>query len=63
MPNIIRCFEKIGVNFKSIIHIDSDTVRSDIDYFLSNNDKIIYFVTLDLKDNIIDLVKELRLFW
>ena len=44
LPNIIKCFSKIGIKFKSIIHIDEDIQRSDVDYFLSNNDKIIYFL-------------------
>lgn len=44
LPNIIRCFEKIGINFKNIIYIDDNTLKSDIDYFITNNDKIMYFL-------------------
>ncbi|MBR5369985.1 MAG: Type 1 glutamine amidotransferase-like domain-containing protein [Bacilli bacterium] len=44
LPNIIRCFNRIGIDFKSIIHVNSNTLRSNIDDFLLNNNKILYFL-------------------
>lgn len=44
LPNIINCFNKIQIKFKSIIHVDDDTLKSEIDCFLSNNDKIVFFL-------------------
>ena len=44
LPNIIRCFEKIGISFKNIIHVDINTTRDKIDNFLSTNNKILYFL-------------------
>ncbi len=44
LPNIIRCFNKIGISFKNIIHVKDNTLRSDIDSFLSNNNKVFYFL-------------------
>ena len=28
LPNIIRCFKKIGISFKNIIHIDINNTRN-----------------------------------
>lgn len=44
LPNIIRCFNKIGINFKSIIHVNENTKRNNIDSFLLNNNRILYFL-------------------
>ena len=44
LPNIIRCFNKIGIKFNSIIHIDESTLKSDVNYFYNNNDKIMIFL-------------------
>lgn len=44
LPNIIRCFNKIGINFKNTIHISNNTVRNEVDEFLSNNNKVLYFL-------------------
>ena len=43
LPNIIKCFNKIGIKFNSIIHIDESTLKSDVNYFYNNNDKIMIF--------------------
>lgn len=44
LPNIIRCFNKIGINFKNTIHISNNTTRNEVDEFLSNNNKVLYFL-------------------
>ena len=44
LPNIIRCFSKIGISFKNIIHVDINTTRDKIDDFLSTNNKVLYFL-------------------
>ena len=44
LPNIIRCFKKIGISFKNIIHVDINTTRNELDEFLSNNNKVLYFL-------------------
>ena len=44
LPNIIRCFNKIGINFKSIIHVNENIKRNNIDNFLLNNNRILYFL-------------------
>ena len=44
LPNIIRCFKKIGISFKNIIHIDINTTRNELDNFLATNNKILYFL-------------------
>ena len=44
LPNIIKCFNKIGINYKNIIQVNENTLRSDIDKFISNNNKIVYFL-------------------
>lgn len=44
LPNIIRCFNKIGISFKNIIHIDINTTRNELDNFLSTNNKVLYFL-------------------
>ena len=44
LPNIIRCFDKIGIKFKDILLVNKNTDKSKLDYFLSKNDKIMYFL-------------------
>jgi peptidase E len=44
LPNILRCFNKIGIKFNSVIHIDEETLKSDIDSFYNDNSKIVYFL-------------------
>ena len=44
LPNIIRCFDKIEINFKNILFINDKTLKSEIDSFISKNDKILYFL-------------------
>ena len=59
LPNIIKCFSKIGIKFKDIIHIDGNTLKSDVDCFLSNNDKIIYFLMGGNPYTQFDIIKSL----
>ena len=44
LPNILRCFNKIGIKFNSVIHIDEDILKSDLDSFYNDNNKIVYFL-------------------
>ena len=44
LPNIIRCFDKINIKFKNIMHVSSQTTKYDVNEFLSKNEKIIYFL-------------------
>lgn len=44
LPNIIRCFDKTGISFKNILYVSNETSKEELDSFLSNNDKILYFL-------------------
>ena len=44
LPNILRCFNKIGIRFNSVIHVDEETLKSDLDSFYTDNNKIVYFL-------------------
>ena len=44
LPNIIRCFDKINIHFKDVIYVSSNTSKEEVDSFISNNDKLIYFL-------------------
>ncbi len=44
LPNILKCFNKIGIIFNSVIHLDNSTLKSDLDLFINNNQKIVYFL-------------------
>ena len=61
LPNIIRCFNKIGISFKNIIHVNKNTLRSDIDSFLSNNDKILYFLMGGNPYTQMEIIKKLNM--
>ena len=65
LPNILRCFNKIGIRFNNVIHVDKETLKSDLDSFYDDNNKIVYFLmggnsysqlkiidSLDMRDNI-----------
>ena len=43
-PNIIRCFKKINIIFKSVIDIDIKTTKDEVNTFLKENDKYIIFL-------------------
>ena len=61
LPNIIRCFNKIGISFKNIIHVNENTLRSDIDSFLSNNNKILYFLMGGNPYTQMEIIKKLNM--
>ena len=44
LPNILRCFDKIGITFKSLLYIDENTTKNELDEFIEINKKIIYFL-------------------
>ncbi len=44
LPNILRCFNTIGISFKGVIIINEETLKSDLDSFFNDNDKIVYFL-------------------
>ena len=61
LPNIIRCLNKIGINFKSIMHIDNSTLKSDIDDFYKNNDKILIFLMGGNPYTQLEIIKDLEI--
>ena len=61
LPNIIKCFKKIGIIFKNIMHVDEDTFRSDVDYFLSNNSNILFFLMGGNPYSQLEIIKELNM--
>ena len=44
LSNIIRCFDKVDIAFKDVIDVDNNTSKEEIDDFINNNDKILYFL-------------------
>ena len=61
LTNIIRCFKKIGIEFKDIIRIDNNTTRNDLDNFLLNNDKIVYFLTGGNPYTQLEIIKKINM--
>ncbi len=44
LPNILRCFDKIDISFKDILYINNETTKEDVDNFIAQNNKILYFL-------------------
>ena len=44
LTNIINCFKKLKINFKNILYVSESTTRKELDTFIKNNKKIIYFL-------------------
>ena len=44
LPNIVRCFNKIGISFKEILDVDNNIEESDIEEFYKSNNKILIFL-------------------
>lgn len=44
LPNILRCFDKIGITFKKVLYIDENTTKKETDDFIESNEKILYFL-------------------
>ncbi len=44
LPNIIKCFEKVDIEFKEIIDIENDVEKNDIENFINRNNKYIFFL-------------------
>ena len=44
LPNILRCFDKIGITFKKILFIDENTTKNELDSFIELNKRILYFL-------------------
>lgn len=44
LKNILKCFENIGISFRSILDIEENTRKIEVDEFIKNNDRIIYFL-------------------
>ena len=44
LPNILRCFDKIDISFKGILYINNETIKEDVDNFIAQNNKILYFL-------------------
>ena len=61
LPNIIKCFNKIGIKFNNVIHIDENTIKSDVNYFYNNNDKVIIFLMGGNPYTQMEYIKDLEL--
>ena len=61
LPNIIKCFKIIGIDFKNIIHVNEDTLKSDVDYFLNNNSNIIFFLMGGNPYSQLEIIKKLNM--
>ncbi len=59
LPNIIRCFNKIGIKFNSIMYIDEKTLKSDLDDFYNHNNKIVIFLMGGNPYTQMDFIKKL----
>ena len=61
LPNILRCFKKIGILFKNVINVDETTLKNDLDLFLTNNEKIVYFLMGGNPYTQLDIINNLNL--
>ena len=61
LPNIIRCFDKIGIKFKSIMHVENNTLKSELEFFLYNNDKIVFFLMGGNPYTQLEIIKNLNM--
>ena len=59
LSNIIRCFKKVGIEFKNIIHVNNNTSKKDLDAFLEVNGKIVYFLTGGNPYTQLEIIKKL----
>lgn len=44
LTNILKCFDKLKINFQNILYVDERTLKNEIDNFFENNKKILYFL-------------------
>lgn len=44
LPNILRCFDKIGITFKNILYVDENTMKKEVEDFIKKNEKLVYFL-------------------
>lgn len=44
LPNILRCFDKIKISFKDVLYVSKHTLKEEVDNFLKDNKKIVYFL-------------------
>ena len=44
LSNILRCFDRIGITFQNVFPIDENTVKKEVDSFIEENEKIVYFL-------------------
>ena len=61
LTNIIRCFSKLGISFKEVLDVDTNTKLSDIDSFYKNNSKILIFLMGGNPYTQFDIIKKLNL--
>jgi len=44
LSNIINCFKKINISFKNVIDIEQQTKKEEVQKFLKENDKYVFFL-------------------
>ena len=44
LPNILRCFNVIGITFQNVIYVDENTTKKELDEFIKTNNKVLYFL-------------------
>ena len=44
LSNILRCFNKIGIHFSNVLSINELTSKEEVELFLKENNKVLYFL-------------------
>ena len=44
LPNILKCFDNIGISLDKVIAINEETSKAEINDFLKDNKKVLYFL-------------------
>ena len=44
LPNILRCFNVIGISFQNVLYVDENTTKKELDEFIKTNNKVLYFL-------------------
>lgn len=44
LKNIMRSFNKLGIRFINTLHIDEKTTKEELNHFINNNKKTLYFL-------------------
>lgn len=43
-PSILKCFNRLNISFKNTLYVDKETNKDELNSFIKDNDKIMYFL-------------------